>query len=221
MNTTLRIRYRTLAIDYVQTREQWLNNLAQRMAPLYASLGAGLPKRVRIAIGFTSTGRKFNRLGECWDNQCSADGHFEIFIRPDLAESADTMPMQIAAILAHELTHAAVGIAAKLGRAFAKVAKGLGLTGKMRSTVRGPEFEQAIAPLLLAVGPLPHGRLNAGGLSTRPKKQDSRYLKATCEECGYTVRVIRKWLEIGLPKCPEHGDLVPDGVDGACTRHAA
>ena len=43
MNTTLRIDYRTLAIDNVQTREQWLNNLAQRMAPLYASLGAGLP----------------------------------------------------------------------------------------------------------------------------------------------------------------------------------
>ena len=91
----------------------------------------------------------------------------------------------------------------------------------MTSTVPGPEFEKVIAPLLEATGPLPHGRLNTGGLSTRPKKQDSRYLKCTCAECGYTVRVTRKWLEVGAPQCPEHGDLIPEGMEGTCTRAAA
>jgi len=57
------------------------------------------------------------------------------------------MPLQIAATLAHELTHAAVGIQAKHGKAFATVAKGLGLTGKMAATVPGPEFDKMIAPL--------------------------------------------------------------------------
>lgn len=70
-----------------------------------------------------------NRLGEGWDNQNSADGHFETFIRLDLAESPKTMPLQIAVVLAHELTHAAVGIEARHGQTFARVAKVLGLTG--------------------------------------------------------------------------------------------
>src|SRR3546814_5983050 len=76
------------------------------------SLDAPLPARIRVAIGFTSSGRKGKAIGECWDNRLSADGHFEIFIRPDLAHAPDAMPAQIAAILAHELVHAAVGIPA-------------------------------------------------------------------------------------------------------------
>ena len=45
----------------------------------------------------------------------SAVRHLEIFIRPDLSESKDLMPMQVAAVLGHELVHAAVGVAARLG----------------------------------------------------------------------------------------------------------
>src|SRR3546814_8004821 len=95
-----------------QTRESWLNAVAQGVAPLFEALDAPLPDRVRVAIGFTSRGAKGKAIGECWDNRLSADGHFEIFIRPDLAHAPDAMPAQIAAILAHELVHAAVGIPA-------------------------------------------------------------------------------------------------------------
>src|SRR3546814_19793819 len=80
------------------------------MAPLVEALEAPLPDRVRVAIGFTSAGAKGKAIGECWDNRLSADGHFEIFISPDLAHAPDAMPAQIAAILAHALVHAAVGI---------------------------------------------------------------------------------------------------------------
>ncbi|CUS44988.1 FIG01094561: hypothetical protein [hydrothermal vent metagenome] len=110
-------------------RESWLNRVAAGMAPLFEALDAPLPSRVRVAIG------------ECWDNRRSGDGHFEIFIRPDLAHAPDAMPAQIAAILAHELVHAAVGIAAGHGRAFKRVAVGLGLVGPMRATTPGaPSF---------------------------------------------------------------------------------
>ncbi len=93
-------------------RESWLNRAAVGMAPLFEVLESPLPARIRVAIGFTSAGRKGKAIGECWDNRLSADGHFEIFIRPDLAHAPDAMPVQIAAILAHELVHAAVGIPA-------------------------------------------------------------------------------------------------------------
>jgi hypothetical protein len=79
---------------------------------MFQRLEAPLPAQLRIAIGFTSSGRRGRNIGECWDNQSSEDRHFEIFIRPDLGESKDLMSMQIAAILGHELVHAAVGVAA-------------------------------------------------------------------------------------------------------------
>ena len=197
-------------------RESWLNRVAQRMAPLFESLDAPLPSRVRVAIGFTSRGAKGKAIGECWDNRLSADGHFEIFIRPDLAHAPDAMPAQIAAILAHELVHAAVGIPAGHGAAFKRVALGLGLVGPMRATTPGDAFLAAVAPILHAIGPLPHARLDTAGESTAPKKQATRLLKCECAACGYTVRTARKWLEqAGAPLCPieGHGPMQHDPLD--------
>lgn len=114
-------------------RESCLNGVAAGMTPLFEALGAPLPDQVRVAIGFTSAGRRSRAIGECWDNRRSADGHFEIFIRPDLAHAPDAMPAQIAAILAHELVHAAVGIKAGHGKSFKRVALGLGLAGPTRA----------------------------------------------------------------------------------------
>lgn len=189
-----------------QTRESWLNAVALGMAPLFEALDAPLPSRVRVAIGFTSRGARGRAIGECWDNRCSGDGHFEIFIRPDLAHAPDAMPAQIAAILAHELVHAAVGIAAGHGKLFKRVAVGLGLVGKMTATMPGDAFLAVIAPIITAAGPLPHARLDTGGETTRPKKQAARMLKCECETCGYTVRTARKWLEeAGAPVCPAEG----------------
>ncbi|KKI21914.1 SprT-like domain-containing protein [Sphingomonas sp. Ag1] len=198
-------------------RESWLNRVAVGMTPLFETLGAPLPSRVRVAIGFTSRGAKGKAIGECWDNRCSGDGHFEIFIRPDLAHAADAMPAQIAAILAHELVHAAVGIAAGHGKAFKRVAIGLGLVGPMRATTPGDVFLATIAPILAAAGSLPHARLDTGGETTQPKKQAARLLKCECEACGYTVRTARKWLElVGAPLCPveDHGPMRHDPFNG-------
>jgi hypothetical protein len=204
-----------------ENRESWLNYVAGRMAPMFASLDAPLPDRVRISIGFTSAGNRGRRIGECWDNRLSEDGHFEIFIVPNLAESPDMMPLQVAAILAHELVHAAVGIPAGHGKLFRRVAKGIGLEGKMTATVSGPKFEAAIAPILVAAGPLPHGRLNSRKegpgdgegeepKTTGPKKQTKRHIKCKCrrEDCGYIARTSRKWLDkLGAPHCPQHGQM--------------
>src|SRR3546814_9943196 len=98
-------------------------------------------------------------------------------------------------LLAHELVHAAVGIPAGHGKAFKRVALGLGLVGPMRATTPGEAFLAAIAPILESVGPLPHARLDTDGESTAPKKQKARMLKCECATCGYTVRTARKWLE--------------------------
>ncbi|VVS96718.1 Transcription elongation protein SprT (fragment) [Sphingomonas aurantiaca] len=152
-------------------RESWLNRVAIGMAPLFDVLDAPLPDRIRVAIGFTSAGRKGKAIGECWDNRRSADGYFEIFIRPDLAHAPDAMPAQIAAILAHELVHAAVGIPAGHGKAFKRIAIALGLVGPMRATTPGDAFLATVASILSTAGPLPHARLDTTGETSAPRKQ--------------------------------------------------
>jgi hypothetical protein len=195
-----------------QTREAWLNYVAQRMAPMFEKLGTPLPTQLRIAIGFTSSGRRSRNIGECWDNQCSEDRHFEIFIRPDLSESKDLMPMQVAAILSHELVHAAVGVMAGHGTKFRRVAKGIGLTGHMAATTAGPEFQEALRPILEGAGPLPHGRLQstfgASSHSSRRKRKPSGQIKCICSTCGYAAQTARRWLDLaGAPLCPKHGQM--------------
>jgi hypothetical protein len=48
------------------------------------------------------------------------------------------------------------------------------------------------------------------GESTRPPKQTTRLKKAECSQCGYTVRVTQRWLEVGPPHCPQHGAMDVD-----------
>src|SRR3546814_9319641 len=86
----------------------------------------------------------------------------------------------------------------------------------MRSTTPGEAFLAAVAPILDAVGPLPHARLDTDGVSTAPKKQKTRMLKCECATCGYTARTARKWLEqAGAPLCPieDHGQMQHKPLD--------
>jgi len=207
-------------------RESWLNDVAGRLRPAFAQLGAPLPDRLRIAIGFPSTGRRAKATGECWDSTASADATFEILVRPDLAEADGALALPVAAALARELVHAAVGIEAGRGVAYRTVARGIGLVGPMRATDPGPAFLALIAPVLDAAGPLPHARLQAdrdsaaatqdgseAPLTTAPRKQASRHVRCTCPTCGYVVRTARKWLdEAGPPHCPQHGPMLPDAA---------
>jgi len=190
-------------------RETWLNAVAAKLAPAFAERGAPLPPRIRIAIGFPSTGSRGKRIGECWDKTASHDGTFEILIRPDIDKPEDA-----AAILAHELCHAAAGLQDGHGKGFKKIARAIGLIGPMKSTTAGPEFIALSAPILAAAGPLPHARLDLAGLTTKPKKQSARMIKCTCGECGYVVRTSRKWIdEKGAPHCPEHGAMTAELPD--------
>jgi hypothetical protein len=85
--------------------------------------------RYRVAIGFPSIGKRGKWIGECWDGRASADGTFEVLIRPDQA------------ILARELVHAAVGVSC-------------GHKGAFRTVARRRRF-LARCPILEGIGPFP------------------------------------------------------------------
>lgn len=178
-----------------ETREDWLLQMSQEIAPLFAIEGVPLPS-FRVTCGFPCTGATRSkgrnmRLGECHAASSSKDAHCEIFIHPELDD-----PIKVVEVLAHELVHAAVGVAAGHGQSFKRVATAIGLTGPMRSTTGTPSFHSMIKPWINACGPYPHASLTV----LTHKKQGTRLLKAVCD-CGYTVRLTAKWAALGLPIC--------------------
>jgi len=188
------------------TREEWLMALIGELRPWYD----GLPE-VRVSVGFTSAGARSKRVGECWAPECDATGRCQLFVHPSIHTE-----LGVAAVLAHELIHAAIGVEKKHGAEFKRVAHKIGLEGKMWATTPGPAFINDIQPLLLAVGPYPHAPLKPG--KTVEKKQTTRMIKAECPECGYTFRTTWKWLNFAAPVCPaqcceDDGERVIMAVD--------
>ena len=48
----------------------------------------------------------------------------------------------------------------------------------------------------------------------------SRRFTCTCPECGYTVNITRKWLEIALDDCPVGGSIMlPEGFERREPKH--
>lgn len=192
-------------------RQAWLDNatIALRIH-FIASEAPPIPETVRVSWGFPSRGAlrgKKQRIGECWDATATRDAHNEIFVHPTLADHAEP-GLQILAVLAHELCHAAVGCTAGHKGPFRRAALSIGLEGKMTSTTPGEAFKQSATPILAALGPFPTSGLDPSKDATR-KKQSTRLIKCECEACHMVVRVAKKWLnEVGTPHCPNHGAMV-------------
>jgi hypothetical protein len=191
----------------MMTRESWLGALARQLAPVFKAAGAPIPDNIRVTCGFPShaalNGNKRQTIGQCWSSSASRDKHFEIMVSPVI----DDLTV-VAATLAHELVHAAVGLEHGHKGQFRKVALAIGLQGRMTATEAGDAFKRHLTEIVAAIGPYPHARLDANAQSSGPKKQASRLLKCECEECGYTVRITRVWIEkVGLPCCPDHGEM--------------
>ncbi|MGE0372926.1 MAG: hypothetical protein AB7Q01_13670, partial [Gammaproteobacteria bacterium] len=180
---------------------------------------------IRFAIAFTSTGRNGKGLGECWHSASSEDGHYEIFLRADLAD-----PVEVLGVLVKELVHTTLPDDAGHGRLFREAALKIGLQGPMRKATPGVLLRERLEQVAAALGPLPHARLHieqsplvavSPGQQPkaldRPKKQGTRSLKATCqaEGCGFLVRVTAQQVaDVGPPHCPKHGAMAVEMPPG-------
>lgn len=173
----------------IETREDWLNAFIDAARPQFDACNAPLPMNVRVSVGFTSKGLKGSRIGECWSDMASDDGHFEIFIKPTLNDVA-----RVCDVLTHELVHAAVGLDKGHGPMFKRVANSLGLEGKATATVAGTAWFQWALPIIEALGPIPYAAITGGASSGRPK-QKAYLLKLECPACGWTARVTAKHID--------------------------
>lgn len=211
-------------------RETWLNEMASLMAPRFEELGKPIPK-FRVAVGWTSSGKTSKVGGECWHSSNSADQVFEILVSPILDDNMD-----VSAVLAHELCHAAAGFKHGHKGDFAKLMADLGMVRPFTSSVPGPAFQEWVKPFIEKLGKIPHARImlrpdrtpapgeegeadEEGGSSNQKKKQTTRMLKACCthetdgQPCGYTVRLTKKWAASMGAVCPAHGPMDIEGLE--------
>lgn len=181
------------------TREEWLQQLTDKMRPIFEGVGHPLPEKIRASCGFPSRGAlatKRRRIGEAWSSDSSEDRTCETFVSPMVSDV-----LEVAAVQVHELCHCAAGVKKGHRKPFPGIAKAVGLEGKMTATVAGEDLKSTLQIFTDEIGLYPHAKLVH---SSSPKKQGTRMILVKCPklDCGYQVRTTRKWIEYGLPTCP-------------------
>lgn len=174
------------------TREAWLNAFVAAVRPKFKEVGAPLPKKVRVSIGFCK-GKK--AIGQCWSPTASKDSISEVFIHPGEQGSAS----RIADILTHELIHASGIWDHKAG--FKKIAVALGLGGKMTATVAEQGWHDWADSIVKSLGKFPGAALGDVDLIGGEKPQKNRHLKLQCDDCGWTCRTAASNITDDL-SCP-------------------
>lgn len=191
------------------TREEWLVGAVEALRPIFGEHDAEIPT-VKVSVGWPGgRGKKNAVIGQCWHPDAAKDGAAHIFISPVLDDS-----VRVLDVLAHELVHAVDHNESGHRGAFAKLAKAIGLEGKMTATVAGDELKGRLTEIAGHLGGYPHGALvSMGDGADGPKKQSTRMLKVECAQgSGYKVRLTRQWLdEYGAPFCPCHEERMIEG----------
>ena len=180
-----------------RTREEWLNELAHALRPTFEHHKSPLPSDLRLSCGYPSNGGKGQTIGECHSPIASADGTTEIFVRPDLHD-----PLEVGAVVLHELCHAALGTEFKHGKVFKRLAIAVGLEGKMKATTAGPAARTLLRDLLADLGPYPHGRLGLAGAGGKKPSKPPAQKNVTCRICGFAAKIRVEQMEIGRLVCP-------------------
>lgn len=184
------------------TREAWLLAAVEAVAPIFTEQGVDLPA-IHVSVGWPGgRGKKNAVIGQCWKRSQSADDINHLFISPVLGDAA-----RVIDVLMHELVHAVDDCESGHRGAFARIAKSVGLEGKMTATTASPALAAKLQAIVGELGEYPHAVLaGQGGGADSPKKQGTRMIKLEDVDCGcgYSVRTTQKWIDEGMPHCP-HG----------------
>lgn len=180
-------------------REEWLSLAVKKVSALLEERCEIEVPAVHVSVGWPSSrglSEKKRAIGECWKPTTSVDGVSHVFISPILDD-----PVQILGTLAHELIHAwDKGEHGHRGP-FVKVAREFGLVKPWTATgVDAELLRPALEEIVADLGPYPHSKITP---SLQRKVQTTRMIKVQCPVCGYTVRTTQKWLDVGLPTCPD------------------
>ena len=146
------------------TRESWLLAAVVKLSTLLKKHDAVMPEKYAVSCGFPKS-RKAMAIGQCWDPTCTEDGTTHMFVCPSVNSA-----LTVLATLLHEMVHAAVGLECKHRGAFRKLAKAVGLEGKMTATFVSEEnpLMAVLKTITEQLGPYPHSALVRKMAATRP-----------------------------------------------------
>ena len=119
-----------------RNREEWLQQLVGLLRPYFKEyVGQDIPEKVRVSCGWPSGKAmvtKNRALAECFPRRMSVEGYNEIFMSPAVAD-----PMDVAAMLVHELVHAVDDCVNSHKGKFIEFAKAAGLRRPWTATTPG------------------------------------------------------------------------------------
>lgn len=179
------------------TREQWLTAAVHRLTPDLEAQGQTVPENLHAIVSWPHGQSK--AIGQCFGSVWAKNGSTYITVSPVLGDD----PARVLDVLLHEMIHA-TGIM-NHGAPFKKVALAVGLTGKMKSTVAGPELRERLEVLAAELGPYPHETMQTPPKADKEKadKPKNRIRLASPSNEDYIVEISRKRLETyGVPLCP-------------------
>tara|TARA_R100001594_G_scaffold5205_5_gene16623 strand:- start:3434 stop:4015 length:582 start_codon:yes stop_codon:yes gene_type:complete len=170
-------------------RETYLNKATELLkVGTFKRADLVIPHDVKISCGFPPTGNTRNNnktLGVCHNRESSKAKVNEIFISPVISES-----LRVLDILAHELIHAIDDCKNGHKKAFRDMAISIGLEGKsMTSTHAGERLKQDLSKIINRLGEYPHQKVS---LAANRKKQGTRMLKVSCNNCEFSYRTSNK-----------------------------
>lgn len=189
-----------------KTREEWLTESVKAMAFLLEQNGTQLPEKWAISVGFPKGGFKnLPAIGECWDPEVSPDGVTNMFISPILSDR-----IQILATTLHEMIHAAVGLKEKHAGEFRRVARAVGLKGKLTATYAedGTDLHQTLSKIDMSLGDYPGTPMAP---RKTPKKQGWFLVKLVSpNDPTYKFTIAPRLIEeFGMPKDYLGDEMVP------------
>jgi len=175
-------------------RELWLTSVGRDLAETIIPF-ASVPDDWHVSCGWAPKSAK-KVLGVCFKRSESADGTNQIFITPN-----ESNPVRVAAILLHELIHAADDCESGHRGAFSAWAREAGFETPLTKLHISKELEERLAKLVERHGAYPHPAIRR----VDEKKQTTRMLKVECGECGFLFRCSATQLnrlEEGEAVCP-------------------
>ena len=149
----------------------------------------------RASVGFPS-GKPSKVIAQCWVSAASDAGINEIFVTPTIDNTMDILDA-----LTHELVHQSDDCASGHKGHFARVARLVGLEGKLTATHAGPKLQARLQQIIDVLGEIPHAKITPS--KSGVKKQTSRMIKFACPSCEFNYRITRSNINlITIHDCP-------------------
>ena len=166
----------------IRNREQWAKAALDMICHEIIAPQTQLPvPLIRVSVAMLSP----KTLGECYPRSRSADQHNEIFI----AAHTDDSFLHLAT-LAHEAIHAFDDCSSGHKGEFARVARQIGLEGKLTATTVSTDskLHALLVDIHNHLGDIPHAKI-----SKKVKDSGNRNgYKLACDDCGFKANTSKK-----------------------------